>query len=97
MADERFTLTEFCQVARVDADFVEELVGLGIIEPRYEAGYAYFTQREASRCRKALRLQNDLELNLHGVALALELMEANTRLRRRVAYLSRVMDRLRDS
>jgi chaperone modulatory protein CbpM len=34
------------------------------------------------RARTALRLQRDLEINLPGVALALELMEELERLRR---------------
>ena len=45
-----------------------------------------FTGDALRRARLALRLERELEINLAGVALALELMEEIEQLRRRVRH-----------
>jgi chaperone modulatory protein CbpM len=60
-------------------DFVEEGV-LHVVE--IKSTEWYFRGEALRRARLALRLERDLELNLAGVALALELMEELERLRR---------------
>jgi chaperone modulatory protein CbpM len=59
-------------------EFVEEGV-LEVIEVRTEW---HFTGAARRRARIALRLERDLEVNLAGVALALNLMEELEQLRR---------------
>lgn len=88
-----YTMQEFCTLTHLPADHVRELVALGILEPRRDQERWTFTASQLNRCMKAERLRQDLELNLHGVALALELMERNSRLRRRVTYLEHVLER----
>ena len=73
-------LSRMCAVdERHIVEFVEEGV-LSVIE----IGTAewHFTGAALRRARLALRLERDLELNLAGVALALELMEELQTLRR---------------
>lgn len=90
-----YTMKELCQACRVDQDYVIELVAHGIIEPRDGGQRAWhFTTAEVSRTRRAHRLHQDLELNLEGVALALELMDQNRRLKERVRFLEQLMERL---
>jgi chaperone modulatory protein CbpM len=60
-------------------EFVEEGV-LNVVE--ISAAEWHFTGHALRRARLALRLERDLELNLAGVALALDLMEELERLRR---------------
>jgi len=60
-------------------EFVEEGV-LNVVE--INAAEWHFTGAALRRARLALRLERDLELNLAGVALALELIEELQRLRR---------------
>jgi len=60
-------------------EFVEEGV-LTVVE--INATEWYFTGAALRRARLALRLQRDLELNLAGVALALDLIDELQRLRR---------------
>jgi chaperone modulatory protein CbpM len=72
-------LSRMCQVdERHIVEFVEEGV-LNVVEVRSEW---HFTGDALRRARLALRLERDLELNLAGVALALDLIEELQRLRR---------------
>ena len=72
-------LSRMCQVdERHIVEFVEEGV-LNVIEVSSEW---HFTGDALRRARLAVRLERDLELNLAGVALALDLIEELQRLRR---------------
>ncbi len=73
-------LSRMCAVdERHIVEFVEEGV-LNVVE--INTTEWYFSGDALRRARLALRLERDLELNLAGVALALELMEELERLRR---------------
>ena len=72
-------LSRMCQVdERHIVEFVEEGV-LNVIEVSSEW---HFTGDALRRARLAVRLERDLELNLAGVALALDLIEELQQLRR---------------
>jgi chaperone modulatory protein CbpM len=73
-------LSRMCAVEeRHIVEFVEEGV-LSVVE--MNAAEWHFTGTALRRTRLALRLERDLEINLAGVALALELIEELERLRR---------------
>jgi len=73
-------LSRLCAVdERHIVEFVEEGV-LSVVE--IDAAEWHFSGAALRRARRALRLERDLEINLAGVALALELMEELERLRR---------------
>ena len=73
-------LSRMCSVdERHIVEFVEEGV-LTVVE--INATEWYFTGAALRRARLALRLERDLELNLAGVALALDLIDELQRLRR---------------
>ena len=73
-------LSRMCAVdERHIVEFVEEGV-LNVVE--INTTEWYFSGDALRRARLALRLERDLELNLAGVALAVELMEELERLRR---------------
>lgn len=91
-----YTLKEFCDATMLDTELVTEMVLHGILTPVSRRKYWYFSTTELNRCARALRLHHDLELDLNGVALALELLERNRQLRERVTYLERIVTRLRD-
>lgn len=81
-----FSLGELTRACCVSADVVVELVAEGVIEPRNpDAGRWVFDGRDLLRLRRAINLQRDLELNLAGVALALELLEEIETLRAQVS------------
>jgi chaperone modulatory protein CbpM len=73
-------LSRMCAVdERHIVEFVEEGV-LNVVEVNTTEWH--FTGAALRRARLALRLERDLELNLAGVALALQLMEELEHLRR---------------
>ena len=73
-------LSRMCAVdERHIVEFVEEGV-LSVVETKTPEWH--FTGAALRRTRLALRLERDFELNLAGVALALELMEELQTLRR---------------
>jgi chaperone modulatory protein CbpM len=88
--DERveISLQEICQACSVSTEFIIELVGEGVLEPvGQEQSQWRFSGTSLLRARSAMRLQHDLNINLAGVALALELMEEIEILRERLHRL----------
>lgn len=82
------TLTELTRVCGVDLEQVSMMVGEGMLHPLGGAPEQWrFTGVEVRRTRRALRLQRDLDLNLAGAALALDLLDEVETLRRRVRWL----------
>ena len=71
-------LTQFCSVRR---EKIVELVSEGIIEPVNRTDRDWrFPSRSLSRAGRAVRLETDLEINLHAVALILDLLDRIDRL-----------------
>jgi len=93
MMDEfvQLTLRELCRDCQVNADYVIELVEFGIVEPRRGRSPRewVFGGDDLVRVKKAERLTRDLDVNLPGVALSLELIDELRELRRRVDELQR--------
>lgn len=80
----RLTLRQLCDACAVRAEYIIELVDEGFIEPSgVEKSHWCFSGMSIQRVQKARRLQQDLGLNLAGVALALDLIEEIERLRAR--------------
>ncbi|HUF72671.1 MAG TPA: chaperone modulator CbpM [Gammaproteobacteria bacterium] len=86
LLDESLTLTlhELCEYCGVEESVVIEMVREGIAEPIDDASTEWqFTGRSVARIRIAYRLRRDLEVNMAGAALALELLEEIETLRKR--------------
>ena len=86
-----FTLDEISRVCSVRTEFIIELVDEGIVEPmeqQREQRQWTFTGNSLMRVRKARRLQQDLGINLAGIALVLDMLEENERLRERLGRLA---------
>ena len=98
MMDElvRLTLRDLCHDCQVNAEYVIELVEFGVVQPREGRSPRewVFAGEDLVRVKKAERLRRDLEVNLPGVALSLDLLEEVRELRRRVEDLEQ--DRRRD-
>ncbi len=79
------TVKDLSRMCAVDERHIVELVQEGVLEvvdpdhPEWR-----FTGAALRRARLALRLERDLEINLAGIALALELLEELEQLRRQV-------------
>lgn len=77
------SIYDLSRMCTVDAHYIVELVDEGIVNAAVDdAGELRFAGDALRRVRTARRLQRDLEINLAGVALALQLMEELDRLRR---------------
>jgi chaperone modulatory protein CbpM len=77
------SVDELSRLCAVDRMYIVELVEEGVLSvAEIEAEQWRFAGTALRRARMALRLQRDLEINLPGVALALELMEELDSLRR---------------
>lgn len=82
-----FSLKELCQRGCVTADYVLELVSYGILEPIDENLPPRFETGALIRLRSARRLQQDLQVNLPGIAMSLELLDEVKQLREEVIRL----------
>jgi chaperone modulatory protein CbpM len=77
------TVKDLSRMCAVDEHHIVEFVEEGVLHVvEIKSTEWYFRGEALRRTRLALRLERDLELNLAGVALALELMEELERLRR---------------
>ena len=85
----RMTLRQLCDACVVPAEYIIELVAEGFIEPTgLERSHWCFNGVTIKRVQKAKRLQQDLGINLAGVALAIELIDEIEDLRARLGRLS---------
>jgi chaperone modulatory protein CbpM len=72
-------ITRYCAVER---EKIVALVSEGIIEPRGRRPEEWrFTGRELSRAKRAVRIENDLDVNLNAVAIILDLLDRIDELR----------------
>lgn len=70
------TLVQLCRSCAVRAETIEAMVEQGILEPSGKRGHHWcFPATSIKRIRIALQLQRDLDVNLAGAALALDLLE----------------------
>jgi chaperone modulatory protein CbpM len=80
---------EVCTRCRVEKDLVYEMIDEGVLTPEGPSPETWrFNAVAIKRIQVACRLQNDLRVNLPGVALALDLLEELEELRSRAKLLS---------
>lgn len=85
---ELFSIEEIALRCEVQPAYVERLVRHGVIEPL--PGHAgRFAPEVTLSVQKVVRLQRDLEVNLEGAALILELLDRIEALERRLRMLER--------
>lgn len=82
------TLDDLCQACGVDAGWIATIVEHGIIEPVGKDETAWqFTRISAVRAAKARRLERDLDLNVPGIAVVLDLLDQIEELKMRLKTL----------
>ena len=69
------SLEELCRQFAVPREHVVALVEEGVVRADAGSGQWHFDLHAVRRVRIAVRLQRDLEVNLAGVALVLDLLE----------------------
>ena len=83
--DHAFTFEELCEACQTTPDFIHHVIEFGVIEPQKNN----FTLQHLRRVRKVLQLQQDLEVNLAGAALAIELTEQMERMQQKIEWLEK--------
>ena len=79
------TMDDLCRACRVDQAAIIALVEEGIVEPRTRDVMPWrFSGTTLPQVARALRLQRDLDLNLAGVAFAMDLLGEIEELRNRL-------------
>jgi chaperone modulatory protein CbpM len=79
------SLGELSRACMVHADWIIELVDEGILEPSGEDIAQWrFSGSSLTRALTVIRLQQDLDINLSGAALVLELLDEIDSLRSRL-------------
>ncbi len=87
------SLEELSGICGAPADILREMVREGLLQPLPSPLDEWrFSGLQIRRARRAIRLTRDLELNLAGAALAMELLEELETLRARVRVLERLLD-----
>ncbi|MGC2456423.1 MAG: chaperone modulator CbpM [Gallionellaceae bacterium] len=81
----QLTLADLCRACDVQEERIVELVDIGVLEPLgREPARWRFGGASLHRARTALRLQRDLDIDVAGAALALELLDEIESLRTRL-------------
>lgn len=92
-----FSLSEICERCGLRAELVVEMVEYGIVAPLEPSQPRWqFSAAMLQRLHRAQRLQRDLELNLPGLALSLELLDEVEALRSEIAGLKRRLQQLHE-
>lgn len=85
-----FTLEELCRACGILPEKIIEMMEYGVIEPRgYDMENWRFEAQHLRRVRTILHLQRDLEINLAGAALVLDLMDERNKLRERLEFFEK--------
>ncbi len=87
--DPELTLEELCFACEITPEFIEELVEYGIIELNQSIEMHRFEPDHVRRIRTVVHLQRDLEINLPGAALAVDLMDEIEEMRTKIEILER--------
>ena len=79
------SLQDFCHACSTSTEWVIELVDEGVLEPiGHDQAHWQFSGPSLLKARAAMRMQQDLQINLAGIALALDLMEEIEAMRERL-------------
>ncbi len=88
--DQLIAAQDFCRACRLELATLVELAELGVVAPRGASPDSWQLPAAAlARQRVASRLMHDLGVNVSGAALALELLDVQRELERRVRLLER--------
>jgi chaperone modulatory protein CbpM len=80
--DIELSLSQMCQACGAEGEDIVKLVEEGVLQPIGKARNRWsFPGASLERARRALRLQQDLGVNVAGAALALDLIDELDRLR----------------
>jgi len=84
------TLNELCEVCQISSDYIHDLIEYEIIHPRDKQQEEWvFELAELKRIKTTLRLQRDLDVNLAGAVVVLDLLEELEELRAQLEFMQK--------
>ncbi len=84
--------SEICELCRLDLEALLELAALGVMSSRERSpGEWQVAATALPRLRLVGRLMRDLGVNVSGAALAVELLETQRELEKRLSHLQRLI------
>ncbi len=85
---ELLSMSELCELCELTHEHLHAYVEYGVLEPtRRDHDDWWFSGIAVQRVRRARRLQREFELDVHGVALVMDLIDELHELRREVSEL----------
>lgn len=79
---ECITFCQFCQTCELEEHDVHDMIDQGLLDPKGKSLKNWrFTTEDIIRAKRVKRLQKDLEINLPGAVLVLELVDEIEHLR----------------
>lgn len=71
----QYSMEELCELCRIHDDLVHEMINEGLLTPSGDSPKNWiFGGDSIQKAQVAIRLKNDLGVNIPGAALAIELM-----------------------
>ena len=83
------SFNEICEICHVPSNVIQHLIQYDVIHPKSTEPEMKFDLAQLQRVQTALRLQHDLEINLIGVALVLDLLDEVKDLREQAAFFEK--------
>jgi chaperone modulatory protein CbpM len=81
----QLSLEELCNACDVTPEFIQSLIEYGVLEPEGESSTAWrFDSAHLHRIKVIVRLQHDLEVNIAGAAMIVDLMDQMEEMRVRL-------------
>ena len=90
--EEAMGLPEICEVCNLNTSRLVEFIEYDIIHPQGDLSLPEtwaFDLQQLKRLKRALRLQHDLNINLDGVAIVLDLLEQMDNLYEEMHFLEK--------
>lgn len=82
--------TEFCEICNLPTGFINDLIEYDILHPEGLTQAQWrFDLAQVKRARTALRLYQDLEINLAGVAVVMSLLDEMEKLQLRMDVIEK--------
>lgn len=90
------TLEEVCELFHIPVEFVYEIIEQGVVEPvEPDAELLRFDETHLKRIKTIAHLHHDLDINVAGGALIVEMMEEMEAMRARLELFEKYFSQMR--
>jgi DNA-binding PadR family transcriptional regulator len=86
-ADNLFLLSDLCIHYQVELPFIHRLSDYGLVEVTFVDGLFYLSPEGVARLERVIRIHTELEVNLEGIDVILNLLDQIEHLKAQVSEL----------